>query len=116
MGLFKNPPPTLFLVALLTYGMATLSYYKFHKSDKYQDMFVVGGGIVGTAVGCLRGADAQCILLTFVPWCILLSLILSSAAHRVVGRRWVRKTREENGYLHDKSNYVVDEEKGTAMF
>jgi len=79
------------VVAVLTYGLATSTYYLIRKHDEYKDVFIIGGVIIGTAAGWLSDADIQGILLSFLPECILASLVLSAFIHQTVEPRWQRE-------------------------
>lgn len=90
-----TPSPAVFVVAIFTHGLATSAYYHIRENDKHKDVFIMGGVLIGTAAGWLGGADVQGILLSFLPVCILASLVLSSFIHQMVGPRWQREKGEE---------------------
>lgn len=74
---------------------ATAAYYHIRQQDKYKDVFLIGGVLIGSAAGWLSDADVHGILLNFLPWRILGSLVLSSSTHKRVGQRWQREKGEE---------------------
>ena len=84
----SNPSPTVFVGSIFTFGLATAAYYQLHKRDKYQDVFLIGGVLAGTAAGWLSNTDVQGVLLSFLQICVLVSLVLSSCLHGVAGPRW----------------------------
>ena len=93
----SNPSPTVFVGSIFTFGLATAAYYQLHKRDKYQDVFLIGGVLTGTAAGWLGNADVQGVLLSFLQFCILVSLVLSSCIHEVAGPQW--QGNEDDGAL-----------------
>ena len=58
-----------------------MTFYQLHKDHKFQDIFMIAGGIAGIALGWLCGADTQGITLRYLPSWILGSLVLSSWMH-----------------------------------
>jgi hypothetical protein len=81
-----NPSPGQLVAACLVYNIAVNSYYHLHKGDRYQSWFVAGGAVSAFAVGLACGKDVHGILMDFLPWYLILSLVLSAAFHNVSAR------------------------------
>ena len=78
-----------------------MAFYQLHKDHKYQDIFMVSGGIAGVVTGWISGADAQGIITRFMASWTLVSLVLSSWVHGRVGARWIRGMSIEDGGVKD---------------
>lgn len=86
LALISSPTPPIFVVATLTYGMVTLAFYRLRDDDKCQAWFLICGILVAAVIGVLDAMDLQGIILSFMPWCITMSLIMSASAHCILRR------------------------------
>jgi membrane protein implicated in regulation of membrane protease activity len=72
-----------------------MAYYQLRKHDRHKDLLLVGGGVLGAGASLVYGLDIQGTLLTFMPWCLLLSLVLSPRVHQVLERSRARRLSVE---------------------
>jgi len=79
----RDPSPGQLVAACLIYGMAVNGYYYLHKGDRYQYWFAVCGAVSAFAVGWISKKDIHGILMDFMPWFLILALVLSAASHKV---------------------------------
>ncbi|KAG7287582.1 hypothetical protein NEMBOFW57_007094 [Staphylotrichum longicolle] len=91
--------PVTLVTSIAVTTLATTAYHYRHRSDKYQDplIFVIAGA--GALVGRLAGLDGTGVLLRVVPWCVLVSLLVSAASSpRLAGK--------ENTFVDDVTTKV----------
>jgi len=79
----RDPSPGQLVAACLVYGMAMNGYYYLHKGNRHQYWFAVCGTVSAFVVGWTSKKDIHGILMDFVPWFLILSLVLSAAFHKV---------------------------------
>jgi hypothetical protein len=65
------------------YTAAAITYQNLHKEEKYQSYFLLAGTVLAAVAGLVLGQDA---LLDALPWAIICSLALSTAAHWQCGQ------------------------------
>jgi uncharacterized membrane protein YhaH (DUF805 family) len=99
----SSPTPQIFVVATLTYGMVTLASYRLHDDDKYQAWFLMCGILVAAAIGFLDAMDLQGIILSSMPWCITMSLIMSACAHCIL-RRYKKREAAFDEEMQDEKD------------
>ena len=72
------------VAACAGYTVATAAFYQLHHNDRYQDHSILLGMTCGIVFGLGTGKTLQTTILSILPWLVTLSLVLSSAAHRVM--------------------------------
>ncbi|KAH7008758.1 hypothetical protein EDB80DRAFT_717369 [Ilyonectria destructans] len=82
----RDPSPEHLLAACLVYGISMNGYYHIHNSDRYQCWFATSGVLLAFAVGWTGAEDVHGILMGFMPWFLILSLVLSAAFHKAHAR------------------------------
>lgn len=99
----------MFFVACVVYGIAITVFYQRHRGGKYQDAFLlVGGGITCMLCG-LVGTSIQEILLSWMPWAIIMSLGASARAHEFIRQRG--SLPSDRGYTDEEGFYLKTEEE-----
>ena len=78
---YLNPSPEALLCSSLFFAIVTSTLYRYRERDKYQDAFLILGVIVGSILGSARGYTLQDIILSMIPWSVILSLWTSSLVH-----------------------------------
>ncbi|OAL01684.1 hypothetical protein IQ06DRAFT_292523 [Phaeosphaeriaceae sp. SRC1lsM3a] len=68
-------------LALVAFASSMTQLYYLHKRDHHQQRYLVGGLTTGILYGLASERDLQRAMLNVMPWSILLSLVLSIAAH-----------------------------------
>jgi uncharacterized membrane protein YfcA len=76
-----KPPQVVYLVAVGVYSAAVGLHYYLHRGNYRQDLFLIGGVLIGVESGFVLGFDLQSIVMVFLPWFALLSLELNSGIH-----------------------------------
>jgi hypothetical protein len=76
------------LVDAIAFTAAATGLYHLNREDQAQDRFLFGGVTSGLAIGLGKGGNMQEIILSVLPWTILLSLAASHVWSAVLkGRR-----------------------------
>jgi hypothetical protein len=68
----------------LIYSIATTILWHINRQDRFQDSFLFGGITSGIGIGLATQRDIYDILVTVMPWTILLSLAASSLISTVI--------------------------------
>ena len=86
--LFRCAPPVSLAgpVSCAAFTAAVTAFYHRHRNDHYQDHSILLGMACGIVFGLGTGKTLQTTILSILPWLVTLSLVLSSAAHRVMQR------------------------------
>lgn len=63
----------------------------------------MGGILVATVMGLSSATNVRGVVLSFVLWCITTSLVLSSCAHRIMGRYRMQEVIDEE--MQDEKDY-----------
>jgi len=71
--------PATLITGIGVTTLALTTYHYLHRHEKYQDPLILGVAGGGALVGRLAGLDGTAVLLRVVPWCVLVSLLLSTA-------------------------------------
>jgi hypothetical protein len=79
-----DPSPSTFTTALFGFGISMSIFYQINKG-KYQDLSLIIGGFIGALLGWY-GSCGQGMLLSLVPWGMMLSLVTCALMHHAVGR------------------------------
>lgn len=81
--IMSNPSPNDFVGATLANGLATFAYYTSRKTDRYREWFLGGGAFAAIGSGAIAGAHIQGVLLSFMPFALIASLILCTTSNYV---------------------------------
>jgi hypothetical protein len=84
LGSWEGRPSCVGVAACAGYTAATAAFYQLHRNDRYQDHSILLGMTCGIVFGLGTGKTLQTTILSILPWLVTLSLVLSSAAHRVM--------------------------------
>ncbi|RFU25176.1 hypothetical protein B7463_g11157, partial [Scytalidium lignicola] len=96
--IFENPPPPVFLAACISFVLGLTAFRYRHRHDWYQDHIIRLGILVGLAAASLSEVDDFLIVAkATVPWCVVLAVVFSSFAHRVLSltSKWRSEGSEE---------------------
>lgn len=79
--------PATLVTSIAATTLAMTVYHYRHRSEKYQDPLIFAIAGAGALVGRLAGLDGTDVLLRVVPWCVLVSLLVSAASSpRLAGK------------------------------
>lgn len=84
LGSWEGRASCVGVAACAGYTAATAAFYQLHRNDRYQDHSILLGMTCGIVFGLGTGKTLQTTILSILPWLVTLSLVLSSAAHRVM--------------------------------
>ncbi|KAH8730526.1 hypothetical protein GQ44DRAFT_823248 [Phaeosphaeriaceae sp. PMI808] len=79
-----QPSPTTLLVSWLAMAMAAVTYYETHPGHRYRNVFFLGSAFVAVAVGIIEQSNMDTIILTNIPWCLVLSILLDFSVHNII--------------------------------
>ncbi|KAI1410374.1 hypothetical protein F5Y13DRAFT_202128 [Hypoxylon sp. FL1857] len=106
-----EPPPEVFITAVILYTLIISTIYCAHKDDKYQQYWLVTGLCISILVGFLSGADPQSVLLRLLPGAIAISLFLSACVHA-----WLQREQEACGAAEMYGNKGCSDIGATSMY
>ena len=86
LGSWEGRASCVGVAACAGYTVATAAFYQLHRNDRYQDHSILLGMTCGIVFGLGTGKTLQTTILSILPWLVTLSVVLSSAAHRVMQR------------------------------
>jgi hypothetical protein len=86
LGSWEGRASCVGVAACAGYTLATAAFYQLHRNDRYQDHSILLGMTCGIVFGLGTDKTLQTTILSILPWLVTLSLVLSSAAHRVMQR------------------------------
>jgi hypothetical protein len=84
--------------------LAVVAYYEAQPGDRHRTAFLLAGVFVATVVGAMEGSSADTIILTNMPWCITLGILMDALMYRLVSVK-SRSSREKHSALrggHDR--------------
>ncbi|OCK78750.1 hypothetical protein K432DRAFT_444408 [Lepidopterella palustris CBS 459.81] len=81
-----NPSTRAVFSGWLLLALGCTAFYQLHEHDRYQNIFIVGSIIAAAMIGMLESSGGDTIILTNMPWCITLGLVLSGTVHGLVRR------------------------------
>ena len=84
LGSWEGRASCVGVAACAGYTAATAAFYQLHRNDRYQDHSILLGMTCGIVFGLGTDKTLQTTILSILPWLVTLSLVLSSAAHRVM--------------------------------
>ena len=98
-ALFRCAPPASLAgpASCAAFTAVATTFYHHHRNDRYQDHFLLFGMACGIFLGLGIGQNLQGTVLSVMPCLISLSLVLSSAMHRVM--QWPQKDVAGVGFL-----------------
>jgi hypothetical protein len=65
--------------------LAVVAYYEAQPGNGHRTAFLLGGVFIATVVGVMEGSSADTIILTNMPWCIALGILIDALMYRLVG-------------------------------
>jgi len=71
-------------VSIIAFFTASTIIYRVNVHDQWQDLFLLTGITSGATSGLLLKGGLQEAILQFIPWTVMLSLLLSTILHRTV--------------------------------
>jgi hypothetical protein len=107
----RRPSPTTLLVSWLVMTLAVVAYYEAHPGHRHRTAFLFGGVLVATIVGVMEGSGADTIILTDMPWCIALGILIDALMHSLVGGK-SRSSQEKHS--SSRGGLYCEKEKATS--
>jgi hypothetical protein len=77
----RQPSPTTLLVSWLVITIVTIAYYEDHPRHRLRKAVLLGSAIVAIFIGTVEGSSVDTMLLTNVPWCVALGILLDLLVH-----------------------------------
>lgn len=84
--IIRNPTPAQFLAACCVYGVAMGAFSHMRRHDEYQKHFFVGGVASALILTWASNTDLRGGFMDFMPWTVIILLVLSAGFHKTVGR------------------------------
>jgi hypothetical protein len=98
LGLLEPTSATLFVFSALAYGAVAMYEYHINRQDRYQQVFLV----VGLVVGLLACWDAQRIEPARLAFCVSIALLASACGHWVYAICLGSRTEAQRAMNSDK--------------
>jgi hypothetical protein len=64
--------------------LAAVMYYEAHPRHRHRTAFLFGGVFVAIMIGVMEGSGTDTIILTNMPWCIALGILMDVLIHSLV--------------------------------
>lgn len=97
------------MISALILVAAVVTYYRTHRAHEYWRISFIGSVVSALLLGLLEESSPMTSVLTNVPWCVTVGMVVDEVIHSAIEARCKRSDGLvlRNGYL-EKS----DEEKG----
>jgi hypothetical protein len=94
----RRPSPTCLLVSWMVTTLGVVAYYEARPGHRYRTAFLIGAVFVATVFGLMEGSSTDTIILTNMPWCIALGMLMDVLLRSLSGSK-PRRSREKDSLL-----------------
>lgn len=109
-SIIEKPSPPVFLAACIAFAFAVAAFRYSHRQDPFEDHFIVTSIMVAIYLSW-ASENFLMTVKSMVPWSVILGLILSSLAHRVLGS-FSKARFDASGGIAEEMQTVWWREKG----
>jgi len=74
----------LLLICWLAATLAAVVYCEAHPGHRFRKLFVLGSVFVAVFIGRVEGSGVDSIILTNIPWCLSLGMLLDFFVHNSI--------------------------------
>lgn len=65
--------------------LAVAAYYETHPGHRYRKAFLLGSVVAAITIGVIEDSSVDTMMLTNLPWCLALSILLDTLVQKVLG-------------------------------
>ena len=105
----ESPSPQVLLASWVVLAVAITTYYRTRLGHRHRRCYLIGSMLMAFVVGGLEGSGVATIILTGIPWCLTVGVLLHALLHGA-DRAW-RKQRARTKEQHSKAPPSPDVEK-----
>jgi hypothetical protein len=87
----KSPSPLTLLISWVMLAIAVAAYCGSHPGGRYRSFLIVGSAFVALLVGIAEQSSLNTIILTDIPWCVTLGILMDKLFRLCRGMLWERQ-------------------------
>ncbi|KAF2132134.1 hypothetical protein P153DRAFT_354780 [Dothidotthia symphoricarpi CBS 119687] len=108
--MLRRPSPSTLLVSWLILALAVAAYHETHPGNMRRKALLLGSLFIALLIGVVEGSGTSTVLLTDLPWCLSLGILLDMIVHRLLVVAPIRAiqetgTKEEEYHMMEKGIY-----------